>query len=53
LPFVKLKSAGNPHVFHDLKLEAIPAWNIEKRLDRNRWRALVNTAMDLSVPKMR
>jgi len=32
LLFVKLKSAGNPHVFRDLKLEAIPAWNIEIRL---------------------
>jgi hypothetical protein len=32
LPFVKLKSAGNPHVFRSLKLEAIPAWNIEIRL---------------------
>jgi hypothetical protein len=32
LPFVKLKSAGNPHVLHNLKLEAIPARNIEMRL---------------------
>jgi hypothetical protein len=29
LPFVKLKSAGNPHAFRGLQLKGSPAWNIE------------------------